>query len=144
MSKHIFSKIAKIGEEVRSAEPVKVEFSAISDLESATAETQAIAAEYSNLFSQARDFKKIAQGLVGDYNRISGLASQNLKASQATLQKITKSQREVAAQAKELNINVKQIPAYNKSQQQAGFLELRINYLKNELDKELKASLPNL
>ena len=32
MSKHIFSKIAKIGEEVRSAEPVKVEFNALNDL----------------------------------------------------------------------------------------------------------------
>jgi hypothetical protein len=29
MSKHIFSKIAKIGEEVRSAEPMRVEFKGI-------------------------------------------------------------------------------------------------------------------
>ena len=30
--KHIFSKIAKIGEEVRAAEPMKVEFNALNDL----------------------------------------------------------------------------------------------------------------
>jgi|688.fasta_scaffold324931_2 hypothetical protein len=32
MSKQIFSKIAKIGEEVRAAEPMKVEFNALADL----------------------------------------------------------------------------------------------------------------
>jgi hypothetical protein len=72
------------------------------------------------------------------------LASQNLKAAQATLQKITKLQREIAAQSKELGVNVKTIPAYNKSQSQAGLLEVRINYLKNELEQELKSSLPKL
>ncbi len=123
---------------------MKFDFAAIDDLESATAETQSTATEFDKVYNQARDFKKIAQGLVGDYNRISNLASQNLKLHQATLQKITKIQKEVAAQAKELGINVKQIPMYNKSQQQAGFLELRINYLKNELEQELKSSLPNL
>lgn len=35
MSKHIFSKIAKIGEEVRSAEPMRVEFANIEQLKDA-------------------------------------------------------------------------------------------------------------
>lgn len=35
MSKHIFSKIAKIGEEVRSAEPMRVEFANLEQLKDA-------------------------------------------------------------------------------------------------------------
>jgi hypothetical protein len=125
-------------------EPMKVQFAAIDDLESAVNETKSINSDFDKLTGQRNEFVKVAQGLVNDYNRISGLASQNLKTAQATLQKITKIQKEVASQAKELGINVKQIPMYNKSQQQAGLIELRINYLKNELEQELKSSLPNL
>jgi hypothetical protein len=142
--KQVFAKIAKIGEEVRAADPMKVQFAAIDDLESAVNETKSINSDFDKLTGQRNEFVKVAQGLVGDYNRISGLASQNLKAAQATLQKITKLQREIAAQSKELGVNVKTIPAYNKSQSQAALLEVRINYLKNELEQELKSSLPNL
>jgi hypothetical protein len=40
MSKHIFSKIAKIGEEIRSAEPMKVEFALVDDIRSRAAAMQ--------------------------------------------------------------------------------------------------------
>jgi hypothetical protein len=134
---NIFAKLS-------AQEPMKVQFAAIDDLESAVNETKSINSDFDRLTGQRNEFVKVAQGLVGDYNRISGLASQNLKAAQATLQKITKLQREIAAQSKELGVNVKTIPAYNKSQSQAALLEVRINYLKNELEQELKSSLPKL
>jgi hypothetical protein len=141
MSKQIFSKIAKIGEEIRT---IKVEFAIVDDLETAVKEVISLSSDFDVINKEVRDFKSDAAGFVGRYNRIADRGAQTLKGMQATLSRITQAQRELTQQSKELGINVKQIPAYNKSQQQAGILELKISYLKSELAQELKAAMPNL
>jgi hypothetical protein len=54
MSKHIFSKIAKIGEEVRSAQPMKVEFALIDDIKSEIIEASKGAIRAIDLVNEAR------------------------------------------------------------------------------------------
>jgi hypothetical protein len=52
MSKHIFSKIAKIGEEVRSAEPMKVELATVQKLSAAIAEVDKAYVKFNNDFAK--------------------------------------------------------------------------------------------
>ena len=54
MSKQIFSKIAKIGEEVRAAEAIKVEFALIDDIKSETIEASKGAIRAIDLVNEAR------------------------------------------------------------------------------------------
>ena len=56
MSKHIFSKIAKIGEEVRSVEPMNVELSSISEM--------------NKVASQAAELQKKAYPMINALNEI--------------------------------------------------------------------------
>lgn len=133
-TQRVFSKLA----------PKKIEFAAVDDLEAAVKEVISLSSDFDVINKEVRDFKSDAAGFVGRYNRITDRGAQTLKGMQATLSRITQAQREMVKQSKELGINVKQIPAYNKSQQQAGILELKIAYLKSELAQELKQSLPNL
>jgi len=75
---------------------------------------------------------------------ISNQGSQALKVLQSILSRITKSQKEIVNQAKELGVAANTIPAYNKSQQQAALLEAKIAYLRNDLEQDLKQSLPQI
>ena len=73
MSKHIFSKIAKIGEEVRSAEAIKVELNAFQDLKQANVEllsvmnkAKSIVAELKKLSAIKDEADKILVDLIAE------------------------------------------------------------------------------
>ena len=55
MSKQIFSKIAKIGEEVRSAQPIKVEFALMDDLDKLSNNVKQIASDHRNDVVKLKD-----------------------------------------------------------------------------------------
>jgi len=59
--KQVFSKIAKIGEEVRSAEPMKVEFNALSDIKGYQSTIQSASDKASNQLNAAIDALSAAQ-----------------------------------------------------------------------------------
>ena len=92
MSKQIFSKIAKIGEEIRT---IKVEFATVDDLETAVKEVISLSSDFDVINKEVRDFKSDAAGFVGRYNRIADRGAQTLKGMQATLSRITQAQREL-------------------------------------------------
>ena len=58
MSKHIFSKIAKIGEEVRSAEPMKVELALIDDVKSIINQAESLMQE---IDKDGKEFLRLEQ-----------------------------------------------------------------------------------
>jgi cytochrome c551/c552 len=64
MSKQIFSKIAKIGEEVRAAQPMKVEFALIDDLDKLSNNVKQIASDHRNDVVQ---FQEAVQKLAASY-----------------------------------------------------------------------------
>jgi hypothetical protein len=53
--KHIFSKIAKIGEEVRAAEPMKVEFALMDDLDKLSNNVKQITLDHRSIVMQFQD-----------------------------------------------------------------------------------------
>ena len=122
----------------------KVEFAVIDDLNSAVASIKSLESDYDMIAKGATAFQKQARTLSGFYEQITTSAAQTLKGYQSILSEITKAQRQYVAQAKELGIDAKKTPDYNRSQQQAAILESRISFLKNELEQELKSSIPNL
>jgi hypothetical protein len=122
----------------------KVEFAVIDDLNSAVASIKSLESDYDMIAKGATAFQKQARTLSGFYEQITTSAAQTLKGYQSILSEITKAQRQYVAQAKELGIDAKKTPDYNRSQQQSLILESRIAFLKNELEQELKSSIPNL
>jgi cysteinyl-tRNA synthetase len=122
----------------------KVELSVIDDLNSAVASIKSLESDYDMVAKGATEFQKQARTLSGFYEQITTRATQTLKGYQNLLSEITKAQRQYVAQAKELGIDAKKTPDYNRSQQQALILESRIAFLKNELENELKSAIPNL
>jgi hypothetical protein len=122
----------------------KVEFAVIDDLNSAVASIKSLESDYDMVARGTTEFLKQARTLSGFYEQITTRAAQTLKGYQNLLSEITKAQRQYVAQAKELGIDAKKTPDYNRSQQQAAILESRIAFLKNELEQELKSSIPNL
>ena len=111
MSKQIFSKIAKIGEEVRSAEAIKVELGAMEDLpkmlkllqEGQKVETRAAAAEtkYSNAVNDALAARSKLETEL-----------QNLKQYQKTVDATI---AKVDAMAKDLGVDpMKVLPSYKE------------------------------
>ena len=122
----------------------KVELSVIDDLNSAIASIGPLNSDYEVVIRNTDSFLKQARTLTGAYELVTTQAAKALKGYQNVLSEITKAQRQYVAQAKELGIDAKKTPDYNRSQQQAAILESRISFLKNELDSELKSAIPNL
>ena len=112
MSKHIFSKIAKIGEEVRSAEPMKVELSLVSDLRKEMEAVSNGTNQAFNLISQAEvrlqkslaDHKRIlseaengvrlakdlgADSLVSELEKLVTYSKENIKFVQDSMNKLS-------------------------------------------------------
>lgn len=59
MSKHIFSKIAKIGEEVRSAEAIKVELNALQDLKQANVDLLSVMNKAKSIVAELKKLSAI-------------------------------------------------------------------------------------
>jgi hypothetical protein len=98
MSKQIFSKIAKIGEEVRSAEPMKVELAKIDDLISLVNKSRQDSSAMVDSYVKARAASKT--GVAAAEKHL-----QNLKEVSALMQKIK-------SDSQELGIDVSQIKEY--------------------------------
>jgi multidrug efflux pump subunit AcrA (membrane-fusion protein) len=91
--KHIFSKIAKIGEEVRSGQPMKVEFNALSELKSLQSVVQSASDKASGQLDAAITALRAAQ-----------------KAAESALAQARKAQ----AMAKELGVDEGQFNGWEK------------------------------
>jgi hypothetical protein len=96
MSKHIFSKIAKIGEEVRSAEPVKVELGVQEDLQDLIFKLDSSTTNLSNLSNlvnkKINEYNAIAKELVNGANLADSLYSETLstvRSSEAYLKNLS-------------------------------------------------------
>jgi hypothetical protein len=122
----------------------KVELSVIDDLNSAISSIGPLNSEYEVIIRNTDSFLKQARTLTGSYELVTTQAAKALKGYQNVLSELTKAQRKYVAQAKELGIDAKKTPEYNKSQQQSFFLEVKIEFLKNKLENELKSAIPNL
>jgi len=122
----------------------RIELAATDDLEAAFRDLATVSSDYDVIVKNAREFESDAARLKGRYGTISNQGSQALKVLQSILSRITKSQKEIVNQAKELGVAANTIPAYNKSQQQAALLEAKIAYLRNDLEQDLKQSLPQI
>jgi hypothetical protein len=88
MSKHIFSKIAKIGEEIRSAEPMKVEFALVDDIRSRAAAMQKDLSNLQSIVREALDAKKRAISLMSSL-------SDTVSAQQREINKASQSMKEL-------------------------------------------------
>ena len=98
MSKQIFSKIAKIGEEIRSAEPMKVELAKIDDLISLVNKSRQDSSAMVDSYVKARAASKTGVSAAEKH-------LQNLKDVSALMQKIK-------SDSQELGIDVSQIKEY--------------------------------
>jgi hypothetical protein len=98
MSKQIFSKIAKIGEEVRAQEPMKVELAKIDDLVSLVNKSRQDSSAMVDSYVKARAASKT--GVAAAEKHL-----QNLKEVSALMQKIK-------SDSQELGIDVSQIKEY--------------------------------
>jgi hypothetical protein len=96
MSKHIFSKIAKIGEEVRSVN--KVELYSIDELDQA--------ATYLEEF--ADDLKALKKSMQADMRRIEGIQIEGID----MFRSIQKGQSSIESMAKQLGVNPSSIAQY--------------------------------
>jgi hypothetical protein len=96
MSKHIFSKIAKIGEEVRSVN--KVELYSIDELDQA--------ATYLEEF--ADDLKALKKSMQADMRRIEGIQMEGID----MFRSIQKGQSSIESMAKQLGVNPSSIAQY--------------------------------
>lgn len=109
MSKHIFSKIAKIGEEVRSAKLVQVDFSVqddIDNLDKKIANIQAEATKTINLVNKKIDeYNALAAELSNTANLASKINSELFKAGSEASQYL----RTVQAKLNDLGIDDSQI-----------------------------------
>jgi hypothetical protein len=111
--KHIFSKIAKIGEEVRSAEPMKVEL-ASSMLASLLA---GLKAQDENLRQQADLLTKYTsdlQILKSKTDEQIRVANSTISNAEAVIDEAQKAKNEIRQQASELGVNVNDIPMYKE------------------------------
>lgn len=73
MSKHIFSKVAKIGEEVRLAESNKVELSSISEMNQVASKAEQLAnqiAPLTKIFNEASFAVDKAEKLIAEANKL--------------------------------------------------------------------------
>lgn len=122
----------------------KVELSVIDDLNSVIASIGPLNSDYEVIIRNTDSFLKQARTLTGAYELVTTQAAKALRGYQDALSELTKAQRKYVAQAKELGIDAKKTPEYNKSQQQSFFLEVKIEFLKNKLENELKSAVPNL
>jgi hypothetical protein len=111
--KHIFSKIAKIGEEVRSAELMKVEL-ASSMLASLLA---GLKAQDENLRQQADLLTKYTsdlQILKSKTDEQIRVANSTISNAEAVIDEAQKAKNEIRQQASELGVNVNDIPMYKE------------------------------
>lgn len=73
MSKHIFSKVAKIGEEVRLAESNKIELSSISEMNQVASKAEQLAnqiAPLTKIFNEASFAVDKAEKLIAEANKL--------------------------------------------------------------------------
>ena len=73
MSKHIFAKVAKIGEEIRSAEVIKVELSTLNEMIQVAAKAEQLANEIAPLtkiFNDASFAADKAEKLIAEANKL--------------------------------------------------------------------------
>jgi hypothetical protein len=126
------------------AEPIKIDLSVIDDLNAAIASIRPLESNYDVIIRNTNSFLKEARGLIGSYELVTTQAAKALNGYQNVLSQLTKVQRQYVAQAKELGIDAKKTPEYNKAQQQSFMLEVRIEFLKNKLENELKSAVPKL
>ncbi len=86
--KHIFSKIAKIGEEVRAAEPMKVELALVDDIRSRAAAMQKDLSNLQSVVREVLDAKKRATSLMSSL-------SDTVSAQQREINKAVQSMKEL-------------------------------------------------
>lgn len=116
MSKHIFSKIAKIGEEVRAAEPMKVEFDAVSDSNKYLQKSKAYAAQVEKLNKQVSDAYYDAKALL---NKADQASEQVIKVYNDYLNMIDehgKFYSKITQQAKQMGLDIKKTELFKTNE----------------------------
>ena len=98
MSKQIFSKIAKIGEEVRSAEPMRVEFAKVSELAALVNNARGVSSDMVDSYVKARAASKT--GVAAAEKHL-----QNLK-------EVARLMADIKSASQELGVDVSQIKEY--------------------------------
>lgn len=123
--KQVFAKIAKIGEEVRSAEPMKVEFDAVSDSRKYLEKTKDIVskidsldAEFNKLTSDAR---KLLNAAIKVHSERAKLEDDMFR----VVKEFSSAYDNYEAKAKELGFDIKQTPLF-KAYEDASSLALTI------------------
>jgi mevalonate kinase len=101
MSKHIFSKIAKIGEEVRQAETVKVELALIDDVKSVINQAESLMQE---IDKDGKEFLKLEQVIQSKGNLLVTKIYDSLDSSVSKLDR----------SSKELGISIPEIAKIQK------------------------------
>ena len=98
MSKHIFSKIAKIGEEVRSAEPMRVEFAKVSELAALVNNARGVESDMVDSYVKVRAASKTGVAFAEKH-------LQNLK-------DVARLMQDIKSASQELGVDVSQIAEY--------------------------------
>ena len=148
MSKHIFTKIAKIGEEVRSAKTIKVEFAVADDLKKAYTALEkgndAIDGSHSKAIQKINTVLADSKAKVA--SAIDAFEVELLKWQESSTPLAQQSANFVKA-AKELGMNPTDSPVYKESLRVGQDYVSYLGYYKNKLDelnslyKSLKGSL---
>jgi uncharacterized protein YoxC len=136
MSKHIFSKIAKVGEEVRAAKTIKVEFAVIDDLKkSYTALEKSV--DYIDGAHQ-KSLQKINMVLADSKQKIA-TAIDDFEIALLKLQELAapvKSQsNNFVKAAKELGMNPDDSPIYKEASRVMQDYDSSVSYYNGELSK---------
>ena len=98
MSKQIFSKIAKIGEEVRESEAIKVELALVNDIVDAS----------NNLIDVANEALGLKKSMKTDMRRLEGYQSDGVE----LFRSLQKMQQELVIKLKELDLQPSGSPQY--------------------------------
>jgi hypothetical protein len=102
MSKQIFSKIAKIGEEVRSAEAIKVDLAITDDVNQAAY----------LLDGYANDMRLLKKSMQADMRRLEGIQNDGIE----MFRSLNSLQNELKSKFKELGLDASQAPQYKAAE----------------------------
>jgi hypothetical protein len=102
MSKQIFSKIAKIGEEVRSAEAIKVDLAITDDVNQAAY----------LLDGYANDMRLLKKSMQEDMRRLEGIQGDGIE----MFRSLSSLQNELKSKFKEIGLDAAQSPQFNAAE----------------------------
>jgi len=102
MSKHIFSKIAKIGEEVRSAETIKVDLAITDDVNQAAY----------LLDGYANDMRLLKKSMQEDMRRLEGIQNDGIE----MFRSLSSLQNDLKSKFKEIGLDASQSPQFKAAE----------------------------